>query len=59
MAAKNSDGKTIETLTHGEARRLNIPTAELSAVARKADTQPVQVAYARRDLNLHTASGEM
>lgn len=29
--------KSIETLTHTEATRPNIPTAELSAVARERD----------------------
>jgi adenine-specific DNA-methyltransferase len=42
----------VETFTHDEARRLNIPTSELSAVARKADMQSVKVAYARRDADL-------
>jgi hypothetical protein len=28
-------GKTVETFTHDDAKRLNIPTTELSTVARK------------------------
>ncbi|MDR1921055.1 MAG: site-specific DNA-methyltransferase [Candidatus Adiutrix sp.] len=54
MAAKNKSGveKTVETLTHDEASRLNIPTAELSTVARKDDLTPIRVAYQRRDPDL-------
>ena len=49
---KNVPGKTVETITHDEAKRLVIPTAELSVVARKEDLKPVQVSYWRRDSDL-------
>jgi adenine-specific DNA-methyltransferase len=52
MSQKNTSGKTVETLTHDEAKRLNIPTAELTAVARKEDLKPVQASYRRRDPDL-------
>lgn len=52
MPPKKSSPKSVETLTHDEARRLNIPTAELSAVARTRDIAPVTVAFARRDADL-------
>lgn len=54
MAAKKKSGteKTVETLTHDEASRLNIPTAELSTVARKDDLTPIRVAYQRRNPDL-------
>ncbi|MCL2790817.1 MAG: site-specific DNA-methyltransferase [Desulfobulbus sp.] len=42
--AKNASGKTVATLTHDEAKRLNIPTTELSTVARKEDLKPVRAA---------------
>ena len=42
-APRNTSGKTVEALTHDEAKRLNIPTTELSTVARKEDLKPVQV----------------
>jgi adenine-specific DNA-methyltransferase len=45
-------GKTVEALTHGEAKRVNIPTTELSTVARKEDVKPVEVSYERRDPDL-------
>ena len=44
--------KNIETLTHTEAKRPNIPTVELSAVAREKDIAPVAVSYARRNADL-------
>ena len=52
MPPKKSSRKSVETLTHDEARRLNIPTAELSTVARPRDIAPVTVAFARRDADL-------
>jgi hypothetical protein len=42
---KNTPGKSVESLIHDEAKRLNIPTAELSAVARKQDLKPVMKVY--------------
>lgn len=54
MAPKKKTGKekSIETLIHEEASRLNIPTAELSSVAKKSDLAPVRVAYERRNRDL-------
>lgn len=52
MPPKKSSRKSVETLTHAEARRLNIPTAELSSVARPRDITPVAVAFERRDADL-------
>ena len=49
---KPAPAKTIETIMHDEAKRLNIPTTELSTVARKEDLKPVQVSYKRRDPDL-------
>lgn len=46
MANKDSR-KTVETLTHDEARRKHIPTAEYESVMRKEEEQPVHVAYGR------------
>ncbi|WP_276965150.1 DNA methyltransferase [Metallibacterium scheffleri] len=40
-------GKTVETLTHDEARRTNIPTAEYQSVLEQQKRAPVQVRYAR------------
>lgn len=52
MPPKKTGQKRVETLTHDEAKRVNIPTAELSAVARPGDITPVAVAFARRDADL-------
>lgn len=44
--------KKVETLTHEEAKRSNIPTAELQSVMNKADQSPISVAYERRNRDL-------
>lgn len=52
MPLKQNTQKTVEAIIHDEAKRLNIPTTELSTVARKEDLNPVQVSYKRRDPDL-------
>jgi len=44
--------KTVETLTHEESSRKNIPTAEYQSVMRKDEASPVRVAYERRNRDL-------
>ena len=44
--------KTVETLTHGEAARRNIPTAEYHPVMAEEDKAPIRVAYERRNRDL-------
>jgi adenine-specific DNA-methyltransferase len=44
--------KTVETLTHDEASRKNIPTAEYQSVMRVDEQSPVRVAYERRNRDL-------
>ena len=44
--------KTVETLTHGEASRKNIPTAEFRSVLDRSEQSPVRVAYERRNRDL-------
>jgi adenine-specific DNA-methyltransferase len=44
--------KTVETLTHEEASRKNIPTAEFQSVMHKKEQRPVRVAYERRNRDL-------
>lgn len=39
--------KSVEALTHEEAKRKNIPTAEYQSVLQKAEQDPVRVAYKR------------
>jgi len=52
MARKKATKKTIATLTHDEASRKNIPTAEYQAVMRKEELEPLRVAYERRNRDL-------
>jgi len=48
MAKNGSDGKkTVEAITHEEARRKNIPTVEFQSVMQKEEENPIRVAYAR------------
>src|SRR5450756_535142 len=51
MASKKTN-KTVETLTHDEASRRNIPTAEFQSVMRKDEQDPIQLAYERRNRDL-------
>ena len=44
--------KRVETLTHDEASRKNIPTAEHQPVMSEGDRTPIQVAYERRNRDL-------
>src|SRR5664279_5819723 len=44
--------KTVETLTHEEASRKNIPTAEFQSVMRKDEQTPIRVAYERRNRDM-------
>lgn len=53
MAKKRSQSKkTVTTIKHADARRTNIPTAEMEAVVEHDDRSPIQVAYARRNRDL-------
>jgi adenine-specific DNA-methyltransferase len=49
---KQNGNKTVETLTHEEASRKNIPTAEYQSVMRKEEQSPIRVAYERRNRDL-------
>ncbi len=44
--------KTVEALTHEEASRKNIPTAEFQSVMHKEEQSPIRVAYERRNRDL-------
>jgi len=52
MAKKHITTKTIEALTHDEAKRKNIPTAEYQSVLQKAEQDPVRVPYKRNAAGL-------
>src|SRR5260370_7160100 len=49
--------KTVATLTHEEASRKNIPTAEFQSVMHKKEETPVRVAYERRNRDLDPQLG--
>ena len=51
-STKSEKPKTVETLTHEEASRKNIPTAEFQSVLRKDQQTPIRVAYERRNRDL-------
>src|SRR5579871_3306399 len=42
----------VEALTHKEAKRRNIPTAEFESLMREEDKSPIQLAYERRNRDL-------
>src|SRR5204863_5366499 len=44
--------KAVVTLTHDDAKRKNIPTAELQSVMRQEQQSPLRVAYERRNRDL-------
>ena len=52
MSERRRPPKQVETLTHDEASRKNIPTAEHQPVMSKGDRTAIQVAYARRNPDL-------
>ena len=52
MARTPKKSKSVETLTHGEASRRNIPTTEYHPVLSEEEVAPVRVAYARRNHDL-------
>ena len=39
--------KSVETITHADDKRSNIPTAEMASVVSKADKAPVKLRYPR------------
>ena len=52
MARTPKRPKTVETLTHDEASRKNIPTAEFRSVMERSEQSAIQVAYQRRNRDL-------
>ncbi len=49
---KKKTSKKVATLTHKEASRTNIPTAEYQSVMEKEHQTPIQLAYQRRNRDL-------
>jgi adenine-specific DNA-methyltransferase len=52
MAKTPATKKSVVTLTHEEASRKNIPTAEYQSVMRTDEQSPIRVAYERRNRDL-------
>ena len=52
MAKKPKKSRQVRTLTHEEASRKNIPTAEYQSVMAKDDQNPIEVAWRRRNRDL-------
>jgi adenine-specific DNA-methyltransferase len=52
MAKTPSAFKKVVTLTHEEASRKNIPTAEYQSIMRTDEQSPIPVSYARRNRDL-------
>ena len=52
MARRARKAKTVKALTHGEASRKNIPTAEHEPVMEHDLRTPIEVAYERRNRDL-------
>src|SRR6202795_2816683 len=52
MAQRPQNPKTVGTLTHEEARRKNIPTAEYQSVMQKEEQNSIRVAYEHRNRDL-------
>lgn len=49
MAKKITTQKSVETITHTDAKRKNIPTAEYQSVVAKSDLAPRKVTYSRNN----------
>ena len=52
MARDSRKSKSVETLTHNEASRKNIPTAEFQSVMGDEEKSPIRLAYERRNRDL-------
>ena len=52
MPKRRRSTKQVETLTHKEASRKNIPTMEFESALHEADKSPIQVIYERRNKDL-------
>ena len=52
MPRRRQSAKKVETLTHKEATRKNIPTVEFESSLHEADKSPIQVSYERRNKDL-------
>ena len=58
MAGNRGSGKVVESFTHDDATRKNIPTAEYQPVMQKAEQDPVPVTYERGAGGLDEEKGQ-
>ena len=54
---RDKQKKAVEALTHDEARRRNLPSAEHQPLMREEEQTPVRVAYERRNRDLDPQFG--
>ncbi|MCY3604698.1 MAG: site-specific DNA-methyltransferase [Gammaproteobacteria bacterium] len=52
MARKRKPSKQVETFTHPEESRRNIPTSELESLVSEKEKTPLRIAYERRNRDL-------
>ena len=52
MARKKQAAKSVEALTHEEASRKNLPSAEHQPLMRDEEQRPIRIAYERRNRDL-------
>jgi len=52
VARKRKPNKQVETLTHPEESRRNIPTSEMESLVPEQDKRPLPIAYKRRNREL-------
>ena len=52
MPRRRQSAKKVETLTHKEATRKNIPTVEYEPSLHEAEKSPIQISYERRNKDL-------
>ena len=52
MPKRRKKTKTVETITHPEANRKNLPSAEHQPLMQEEDQSPLRVAYQRRNRDL-------
>ncbi len=52
MARGKKKSIEVKTLTHDEAKRTNIPTAEFQSVMAEEEKSPIRLAYERRNRDL-------
>jgi adenine-specific DNA-methyltransferase len=52
LSTGKANGKVVESITHYDATRKNIPTAEYQSVMRPNEQSPIRIAYERRNRDL-------